>query len=561
MPSDDSRGSERYTKLDKVGEGTYGVVYKAMDSKTGGIVAMKKIRLEGDDEVNKTLLDIVYNDAKLYLVFEFLDLDLKAYMDSVGAAGLSSTQIKSYMHQLVKGIAFCHSRRTLHRDLKPQNLLIDQSGMLKIADFGLGRAFGVPLRVYTHEVVTLWYRSPEILMGSQHYSIGMDMWSVGCIFAEMVLRRPIFPGDSEIDELFKIFRVLGTPTPELPTLVLANIFARANPRVLRTVGSRRFLDIIDTTSFRSAWAEQLVETTAGIPKSIEKTKDIESLCTLVLQPLDKLTGSKDAWLTDEFVNALRIHRPDTLHVLAPGLLWRALLSEKFSVATLVVQSSAVDLDMLDGRLVRGLLERRPVLAVLEWLDNNGLDFLDIHGRRSCFDMSLLTDWVMNNRIDMLRFLETRALDLPFRSLIDYALALPTTEMVEFLMNHGAGKNDELSWNDLLLMASTEASTSLAVFRLVVGKTEPSLVWAFAASCLASHAMMDEHAYQKFLVLRNMPGATLWIVQDIRGKTPIQRLCDRMTYENLTYLSPFIQDYIDLGVSTANMPSIVSALCQ
>ncbi|KAJ2779288.1 Cyclin-dependent kinase catalytic subunit [Coemansia javaensis] len=235
----DKAGSERYQKLDKVGEGTYGVVYKARDLQTGRTVAMKKIRLEADDEgVPSTaireisllkelqhenivkLLDIVYSDAKLYLVFEFLDLDLKKYMDSVGPAGLSADQVKSYMHQLVKGLAFCHSRRTLHRDLKPQNLLIDQSGMLKIADFGLGRAFGVPLRVYTHEVVTLWYRSPEILMGSRQYSIGMDMWSVGCIFAEMVRRRPLFPGDSEIDEIFKIFRIMGTPTEEIwPDLV------------------------------------------------------------------------------------------------------------------------------------------------------------------------------------------------------------------------------------------------------------------------------------------------------------------------------------------------------
>ncbi|KAJ2759322.1 Cyclin-dependent kinase catalytic subunit [Coemansia nantahalensis] len=237
----DAASAERYVKLDKVGEGTYGVVYKARDLHTGEIVAMKKIRLEADDEgVPSTaireisllkelqhenivkLLDIEYEDAKLYLVFEFLDLDLKKYMDSVGPAGLSADQVKSYMHQLVKGLAFCHSHRTLHRDLKPQNLLIDQSGMLKIADFGLGRAFGVPLRVYTHEVVTLWYRSPEILLGSRHYSIGMDMWSVGCIFAEMVQRRPLFPGDSEIDEIFKIFRILGTPTeeiwPELKTL-------------------------------------------------------------------------------------------------------------------------------------------------------------------------------------------------------------------------------------------------------------------------------------------------------------------------------------------------------
>ncbi|KAJ1821996.1 Cyclin-dependent kinase catalytic subunit [Coemansia sp. RSA 2675] len=234
MPMGDNDSSERYLKLDKVGEGTYGVVYKARDLQTGKIVAMKKIRLEGDDEgVPSTaireisllkelqhdnivrLLDIVYSAAKLYLVFEFLDLDLKKYMDTVGPGGLTPDQIKSYMFQLIKGLAFCHSHRTLHRDLKPQNLLIDRAGMLKIADFGLGRAFGVPLRIYTHEVVTLWYRSPEILMGSRHYSIGMDMWSVGCIFAEMVQRKPLFPGDSEIDEIFKIFRILGTPTVEV----------------------------------------------------------------------------------------------------------------------------------------------------------------------------------------------------------------------------------------------------------------------------------------------------------------------------------------------------------
>ncbi|KAM9886988.1 hypothetical protein OXX79_013903, partial [Metschnikowia pulcherrima] len=93
----------------------------------------------------------------------------------------------------------------------PQNLLIDKEGNLKLADFGLARAFGVPLRAYTHEVVTLWYRAPEILLGGKQYSTGVDMWSVGVIFAEMCNRKPLFPGDSEIDEIFRIFRVLGTP--------------------------------------------------------------------------------------------------------------------------------------------------------------------------------------------------------------------------------------------------------------------------------------------------------------------------------------------------------------
>jgi len=227
---------ENYTKLEKVGEGTYGVVYKARDVRDGSIVALKKIRLEAEDEgVPSTaireisllkelsrddnivkLFDIVHSDSKLYLVFEFLDLDLKKYMDTVGTSeGLGPLMVKKFTWQLIKGLYYCHAHRVLHRDLKPQNLLIDKAGNLKLADFGLARAFGIPLRTYTHEVVTLWYRAPEVLLGSRHYSTAIDMWSVGCIFAEMAMRQPLFPGDSEIDEIFRIFRVLGTPNEDV----------------------------------------------------------------------------------------------------------------------------------------------------------------------------------------------------------------------------------------------------------------------------------------------------------------------------------------------------------
>ncbi|EKM51416.1 uncharacterized protein PHACADRAFT_263526 [Phanerochaete carnosa HHB-10118-sp] len=227
---------ERYAKLEKVGEGTYGVVYKAKDLTTNQVVALKKIRLEAEDEgVPSTaireisllkelkddnvvrLLDIVHADQKLYLVFEFLDVDLKRYMDMGNKAGnpLSLDLVKKFTHQLSSGLLYCHSHRILHRDLKPQNLLIDKYDNLKLADFGLARAFGIPMRTYTHEVVTLWYRAPEVLLGSRHYSTAIDMWSVGCIFAEMVMRgHPLFPGDSEIDQIFKIFRTLGTPGEE-----------------------------------------------------------------------------------------------------------------------------------------------------------------------------------------------------------------------------------------------------------------------------------------------------------------------------------------------------------
>jgi len=223
---------EQYEKLQKIGEGTYGVVYKARDKQSGRFLALKKIRLEHEDEgvpstaireisilreLNHTnivsLLDVVNVDNKLYLVFEFLDQDLKKYMDSVNS--MEPDLVKSYCHQLLQGLLYCHQKRILHRDLKPQNLLIDKNGALKLADFGLARAFCVPVRPYTHEVITLWYRAPEILLGSPAYSTPVDIWSAGCIFAELITKRPLFPGDSEIDQLFRIFRTMGTPTEDI----------------------------------------------------------------------------------------------------------------------------------------------------------------------------------------------------------------------------------------------------------------------------------------------------------------------------------------------------------
>ncbi|KAL6279086.1 hypothetical protein ACE6H2_015967 [Prunus campanulata] len=234
---------DAFEKLEKVGEGTYGKVYRAREKATGKIVALKKTRLHEDEEgVPPTtlrevsilrmlsrdphivrLMDVKQGQNKegktvLYLVFEYMDTDVKKYIRTFRQSGeyIPSPIVKSLMYQLCKGVAFCHGHGILHRDLKPHNLLMDRKTMmLKIADLGLARAFTVPLRKYTHEILTLWYRAPEVLLGATHYSTAVDIWSVGCIFAELVTKQALFPGDSELQQLLHIFRLLGTPNEEV----------------------------------------------------------------------------------------------------------------------------------------------------------------------------------------------------------------------------------------------------------------------------------------------------------------------------------------------------------
>ncbi|XP_062441608.1 cyclin-dependent kinase 17 isoform X1 [Rhea pennata] len=222
---------ETYIKLEKLGEGTYATVYKGRSKLTENLVALKEIRLEHEEgapctairEVSLlkdlkhanivTLHDIVHTDKSLTLVFEYLDKDLKQYMDDCGNI-MSMHNVKLFLYQILRGLAYCHRRKVLHRDLKPQNLLINEKGELKLADFGLARAKSVPTKTYSNEVVTLWYRPPDVLLGSSEYSTQIDMWGVGCIFFEMASGRPLFPGSTVEDELHLIFRLLGTPCQE-----------------------------------------------------------------------------------------------------------------------------------------------------------------------------------------------------------------------------------------------------------------------------------------------------------------------------------------------------------
>ncbi|KAJ7999064.1 hypothetical protein DPEC_G00211530 [Dallia pectoralis] len=222
---------ETYVKLGKLGEGTYATVFKGRSKLTENLVALKEIRLEHEEgapctairEVSLlknlkhanivTLHDIIHTERSLTLVFEYLDSDLKQYLDNCGNL-MSMNNVKIFMFQLLRGLSYCHKRKILHRDLKPQNLLINDKGELKLADFGLARAKSVPTKTYSNEVVTLWYRPPEVLLGTTEYSTPIDMWGVGCILFEMATGRPMFPGSTVKEELHLVFRLLGTPTED-----------------------------------------------------------------------------------------------------------------------------------------------------------------------------------------------------------------------------------------------------------------------------------------------------------------------------------------------------------
>jgi len=225
----------KYEVSDPLGKGGYATVYKGRCTSTGRLVALKKTKPDSEEEgvpctsirevaVLKELshphvielLDVFCSPRKMILVFEFLPTDLKKYIRTRGRP-LEPATVQSLSFQLCRGVEYCHANRVLHRDLKPQNLLVDSIDSLprlKIADFGLARAYTLPMPKYTHEVVTLWYRPPEILLGSQLYNVAVDMWGAGCIIAEMATGNPLFSGDSEIDTIFRIFQKLGTPTTE-----------------------------------------------------------------------------------------------------------------------------------------------------------------------------------------------------------------------------------------------------------------------------------------------------------------------------------------------------------
>lgn len=263
--------SKEYVKQQKLGEGTYAVVYSGRQVSTNRRVAIKKIKLgqfkEGLDmsairevkflrelhhENVIQLIDVFSHRQSLNLILEFLAADLEHLINDKDII-FSRGDVKSWLLMMLRGLHHLHSRFILHRDLKPNNLLLSDRGVLKIADFGLARDYGQAYTNMSPNVVTRWYRAPELFLGARSYGTGIDIWASGCIFAEILLRTPFMPGENDLSQLDKIFQALGTPTAEqwpgfkdLPGFVEFNVYPRPDQKLLFTAASDQELDLLSS---------------------------------------------------------------------------------------------------------------------------------------------------------------------------------------------------------------------------------------------------------------------------------------------------------------------------
>ncbi|XP_010477057.1 PREDICTED: probable serine/threonine-protein kinase At1g54610 isoform X1 [Camelina sativa] len=225
--------SDAFEKLEKIGQGTYSSVFRARETETGRIVALKKVRFDNfePESVRFMAREILIlrrlnhpNIIKLqgivtsklscniHLVFEYMEHDLTGLLSSPDI-NFTTPQIKCYMKQLLSGLEHCHARGVMHRDIKGSNLLVNNEGILKVADFGLANFCNASgnKQPLTSRVVTLWYRPPELLLGATDYGASVDLWSVGCVFAELLLGKPVLQGRTEVEQLHKIFKLCGSP--------------------------------------------------------------------------------------------------------------------------------------------------------------------------------------------------------------------------------------------------------------------------------------------------------------------------------------------------------------
>ncbi|XP_057569491.1 cyclin-dependent kinase 10 isoform X5 [Hippopotamus amphibius kiboko] len=229
------RSVKEFEKLNRIGEGTYGIVYRARDTQTDEIVALKKVRMDKEKDGvpisslrEITLLlrlrhpnivelkEVVVGThlESIFLVMGYCEQDLASLLENMPTP-FSEAQVKCIVLQVLRGLQYLHQNFILHRDLKVSNLLMTDKGCVKTADFGLARAYGIPVKPMTPKVVTLWYRAPELLLGTTTQTTSIDMWATGCILAELLAHKPLLPGTSEIHQVDLIVQLLGTPSEHI----------------------------------------------------------------------------------------------------------------------------------------------------------------------------------------------------------------------------------------------------------------------------------------------------------------------------------------------------------
>ncbi|XP_024133448.1 cyclin-dependent kinase-like 1 isoform X4 [Oryzias melastigma] len=233
---------EKYEKLAKIGEGSYGVVFKCRNRDTGQIVAIKKFVESEEDPVIKkialreirmlkqlkhvnlvNLLEVFRRKRRLHLVFEFCEQTVLNELDR-HPRGVPEAQLKSIVWQTLQAVNFCHKHNCIHRDVKPENILLTKTGVIKLCDFGFARILTGPEDDYTDYVATRWYRAPELLVGDTQYGPPVDVWALGCVFAELQDGNPLWPGKSDVDQLYLIRKTLGDLIPHHQQIFRSNVF-------------------------------------------------------------------------------------------------------------------------------------------------------------------------------------------------------------------------------------------------------------------------------------------------------------------------------------------------